>query len=141
MTPTNNDQNTPDAPDTTASATSPVSPAHHTAPTTSSVDGSSMMGTINPPVLSKAVASATCGILSIPSCFCTGIPSILLGVTAIMLGYWVRKNFRDTTASEAANVGSWIGTISGSIGIVLGIIAVIIWLVSGAGIGLSMLNQ
>ena len=100
-----------------------------------------MTGTINPPVLTKAVASAICGVLSIPMCFCTGIPSILLGVVAILLGYWVRKNYRNNTASEAANVGSWIGTIAGSIGIVLGIIAVLIWLIFGASVGLHTFSQ
>lgn len=94
-----------------------------------------------PPLLTKAMASAFCGVASIPTCFCFGLPSIVLGAIAIVLGMWVRKNYRGTTASEAANVASWVGTIAGSIGIVLGIIAVIMWLVTGAGLGLGILDE
>lgn len=94
-----------------------------------------------PPLLTKAIASAFCGVVSIPTCFCFGLPSIVLGAIAIVLGVWVRKHYRGNTASEAANVASWVGTIAGGIGIVLGVIAVIMWLLGGAGIGLGILDE
>jgi hypothetical protein len=83
------------------------------------------------PLLTKAVASAACGILSMPSCVCAGVPGIILGAIAIWLGAWVRRNYRGTTASEFANLWSWIGTITGIIGIVLGVIMVIIYMSTG----------
>lgn len=97
--------------------------------------------TTQPPLLTKAVASAFCGVASIPTCFCFGLPSIVLGVTAILLGRWVRKHYRGTTASEAANVASWIGTIAGVIGIMLGLISVLIWMITGAGISLDAMTS
>ena len=87
------------------------------------------------PLLTKSVASVACGIASIPTCLCFGIPSLLLGATAIWLGLYVRKNFRDSTASEVANLYAWIGIISGSIGVVLGAICFIL-LLFGSGASL-----
>lgn len=94
-----------------------------------------------PPLLTKAIGSAFSGITSICVCSCFGVPSILLGALAIFLGIWVRKNYRGTTASEAANVASWIGTIAGSIGIVLGIVSAIAWLLGGGAAVLDVLSQ
>jgi hypothetical protein len=86
-----------------------------------------------PPILSKAVASMILGYLSVVLCACLGFPSILLGGTAIWLGVWVQRNYTGNTASEFANVGSWMGMIVGGIGVVLGIISSFMWLFGIAG--------
>lgn len=75
-----------------------------------------------PPILSKAVASMLLGYLSIPACFCFGVPSLIFGGLAIGLGIWVQKHYTGNTASEFANVGSWMGMIAGGIGLLLGLI-------------------
>lgn len=85
-----------------------------------------------PPVMTKAAASFFCGMFSMVLCWCGGVPSILLGGVAIWLGIWVRKNYRGNTASEMANVLSWVGTIVGGIGIILGLISVLFWLLTGS---------
>jgi|GEM_PF-4071837 hypothetical protein len=85
-----------------------------------------------PPVMTKAAFSAACGLFSLPTCFCLGIPSIILGIAAILLGIWVRKNYRGNTASEMANVLSWVGTITGALGILLGLLALLFWILTGS---------
>ena len=86
-----------------------------------------------PPLLTKAVGSMICGMLSIPACCGFGIPALILGGVAIWLGVWVQKNFRGSTASEFANLWAWFGIILGSIGIVLGIIALIMIVLGSFG--------
>lgn len=94
------------------------------------------------PVLTKAIGSAICGLLSIPGCFCFGVPSLILGSLAIWLGSLVRKNFRNSTTGEIANVYAWVGIITGIIGVVLGAIALIFVLITGGGtIGFGILTE
>ncbi len=84
-----------------------------------------------PPVMTKAFASTVCGMLSLPLCFCLGLPSMILGGAAIYLGIWVRKHYRGNTASEVANLWGLIGIIAGSIGLVLGAISLVFWIFTG----------
>lgn len=76
-----------------------------------------------------------CGLLSIPTCFCAGVPSLIFGSAAVWLGLYVQKNFRGSTASEVANIYAWVGVITGVIGIILGFVALLLGL-SGSAIGL-----
>jgi hypothetical protein len=84
-----------------------------------------------PPVLTKAVLSMILGFLSLPSCFCFAVPSLILGGAAIWLGVWVRQNYRGTTASEFANLYAWIDIILGSIGLLFGLIGVALMIIGG----------
>lgn len=89
------------------------------------------------PIFTKALGSLLCGLLSMPTCFCFGAPSIALGALAIWLGIYVKKNFRGNTASELANLYALVGIITGGIGILLGVISLIFVLFFG---GLSALS-
>lgn len=84
------------------------------------------------PLLTKALGSLLCGLASIPTCFCAGFPSLILGALALWLGLYVKKNFRGSTASEIANIYAWLGMITGVIGILLGLIVVLGMLTGGA---------
>lgn len=86
-----------------------------------------------PPILSKAVASSILAYLSVATCVCLGFPSVLMGGAAIALGIWVQKHYTGNTASEFANVLSWMGMIVGGIGVVLGVISSFMWLFGIAG--------
>lgn len=86
-----------------------------------------------PPILSKAVASMIMGWASIVLCPCLGLPSVILGGGAILLGLWVQRHYSGNTASEFANVGSWMGMITGGLGILLGIVSSLMWLFGVAG--------
>lgn len=86
-----------------------------------------------PPVLTKAYGSLVCGMLSLPSCFCFAVPSLILGGLAIWLGVWVKRNYRGNTASEIANLLAVFGIVFGSIGVLLGVIGVGMMIIGGLG--------
>lgn len=82
-------------------------------------------------LITKAVASGVCGLASLPTCFCGGIPAIVLGAVAIWLSIWVRQNYRNNTMTEMTSLWTWVGTIAGTVGIILGIAALTLYVATG----------
>lgn len=83
-------------------------------------------------LITKAVASGVCGLASLPTCFCAGVPAIVLGAVAIWLSIWVRQNYRDKSMTEMTSLWTWVGTIAGTVGIILGITALTLYVATGS---------
>ena len=69
----------------------------------------------------KAIASMVLGICSIPTCFCYGILSIIIGIVGVALGSMASKEIRRGGYSDSSKGFVMAGQICSWIGIVLGV--------------------
>lgn len=73
----------------------------------------------------KAVASLVCGIFSLLLCCCYGVPAIILGVIAIILAVFAKKDNMGQFPGMAI-----AGLILGIIGIVMGVIYLLVFVLA-----------
>ncbi len=71
----------------------------------------------------KATAAMVLGIISIPTCFAYGIPSMACGILAVAFGQGVKKSIRRGQTPPSALANARAGVICGVIGIVLSVVA------------------
>jgi len=97
------------------------------------------------PVLPNATAALVLGIISIPTCACYGIPGIVCGIIAIILGGKAVKLYRDNpnvyNPSSYNNANA--GKICGIIGVILSslylVFLIVYFIIVGSLVG-SMLS-
>ena len=73
-----------------------------------------------PPTSGMAITSLTLGILSIPSCCCIGIPSIILGLMAFGFGLGAFAQIKNGDVSQQSRGLAIAGLVTGGIGFLLG---------------------
>ena len=63
----------------------------------------------------KAIASMVCGIVALPACMFYGIPSLVLGIVAWVLGVQARREVREGTTHPSSASMAKAGIICGAI--------------------------
>lgn len=76
------------------------------------------------PTSGKAVTSLILGILSLPMCFCFGLPAVLLGISAIVFAIVAKKDVSAGRVGGASSGMAIAGLICGIIGLCMGLIVI-----------------
>ena len=82
------------------------------------------------PTSGLAVSSLVLGILSIPTCVCCGVPSLICGVLAIVFYYQVQNDIRSGRVSHQSSGMAMAGMIMGWIGIAFGVISLLLMVIA-----------
>jgi len=85
--------------------------------------------------LPNSTASLVLGIFSIVTCFCYGLPGIVLGVIGFILGNKAVKEHNEDTELYEGIGNAKAGKVMSIIGIILGLVFIgfIIWIISAIG--------